>query len=121
MSEERGGAVVNPAIDRVAEIAVAANERFTRKHGNAATSVGVISSTIREMGIAADAVNIDCEHSGKRLVLILLDQDPDRVGVGIGQKETVGNYELIRQLPVSELREQEIFDILESRFARDPQ
>ena len=104
-------------IDKVAEIAVAASDQFTAAHPDAVTSVGVISSTLRGMGVEADAVNIDCGHSGKRLVLILLDQMPDRVGIGIGQKETVGDYELIRQLPVEELAQGEILDILEARFA----
>lgn len=106
-------------IDAVANVAVAANERFTREHPGAATSVGVISPTIRSMGIDADAVNIDCEHSGKRLVLILLDRMPDRVGIGVGQKETVGDYELIGQTPVTELDETRLVEILESRFALD--
>ena len=104
-------------IDSVADIAVAASNAFTARHPDAVTQVGVISSTIRAMGIEADAVNIDCGHSGKRLVLILLDSMPGRVGIGIGQKDTVGNYELLKQLPVAELEAAEIDAWLESRFA----
>lgn len=106
-----------PNIDTVADIAVEANRRFTEQHPDADTSVGVISSSIRAMGIAADAVNIDCAHSGLRLVLILLDQSPGRVGIGIGQKDTIGNYELVRQLPVSDLQAKDISELLEARFS----
>ena len=104
-------------IDAVADVAVAANKVFTAQHPTASTQVGVISSTIRAMGIEADAVNIDCGHSGKRLVLILLDSMPGRVGIGIGQKDTIGNYELLKQLPISDLKANEIAAVLESRFA----
>lgn len=103
-------------IDAVAEAAVAANDRFKGAYPDAATSVGVISPSLRAMGVQADAVNIDCAHSGQRLVFILLDQNPGNVGIGIGQKETVGNYELIRQLPVGDLRESDVFELLETRF-----
>lgn len=104
-------------IDTVANIALAANDRFTRRHPGAETSLGVISSTVRSLGIEADAVNIDCVHSGKRLVMILLDRNPDVVGIGIGQKDTVGDYELIRQVAVDELREADVLGILEARFS----
>lgn len=104
-------------IDAVADVAMAANRAFVERHPHASTSVGVISSTVRSMGIEADAVNIDCEHSGQRLVLILLDQAPDRVGIGIGQKETVGNYELVGQFPVASLEQSQILELLEARFS----
>ncbi|HEX7047939.1 MAG TPA: hypothetical protein VF275_10265 [Gammaproteobacteria bacterium] len=103
-------------IDAVAEIALAANEQFTSAHPGAETSVGVISPTLRSMGVQADAVNIDCGHSGKRLVLILLDQNPDRVGIGIGQKETIGDYELIRQMRIEDLDMSDVLELLEARF-----
>jgi len=103
-------------IDAVADIAVAANRRFTEAHPHAATQVGVISSTIRAMGIAADAVNIDCLRSGRRLVLILLDRIPGTVGIGIGQKDTVGQYELLGQVDVTALHEDAVLAILEERF-----
>lgn len=110
----------NKAIDSVAAIALAANDSFTSRHPEASTQVGVVSSTIRAMGVNADAVNIDCLHSGQRLVLIMLDQSPDRVGIGIGQKDTIGNYQLIRQVRLSELVEADVLEVLEARFAKGP-
>lgn len=107
-------------LDTVAEIAVAANAQFKSKHAQAATSAGVISSTIRAMGIEADAVNIDCEHSGQRLVLILLDNNPGKVGIGIGKKDTVGDYQLIAYKPVDELVITDVLEILEARFSLAP-
>lgn len=109
------------SIDSVAEIAVAANDAFTARHPGAATSVGVVSSTIRAMGVNADAVNIDCLHSGQRLVLIMLDQNPGMVGIGIGQKDTIGNYQLIKHLPCTELSVPEVDQILEARFVKRAQ
>lgn len=112
--------MADATLDTVAGIAVAANEKFTARYAGASTSAGVISSTIRAMGIEADAVNIDCEHSGKRLVLILLDNNPGKVGIGIGQKDTVGDYQLITYKPVEELVVDDVFEILEARFALTP-
>lgn len=112
--------MADATLDTVANIAVTANEQFNAKHAGAATSAGIISSTIRAMGIEADAVNIDCEHSGKRLVLILLDNNPGKVGIGIGQKDTVGDYQLITYKPVEELAVTDVLEILESRFSLSP-
>lgn len=108
--------MANEDLDAVADIAVAANDAFKRANAGADTSVGVISQTIRAMGIAADAVNIDCRLSGQRLVLILLDHVPGMVGIGIGQKDEVGNYELIRQVALEKLQQAEVLEILEARF-----
>lgn len=109
--------MANANIDAVADIAVAANRQFNDAHADADTQVGVISSTIRALGIQADAVNIDCGISGQRLALIIMDQNPDMVGIGIGQKETIGDYELIRQVRIDDLSQADVFDILEARFS----
>lgn len=103
-------------IDALADIAVEANRQFNDANSRADTQVGAISSNLRKMNIAADAVNIDDMHSGRRLALIILDQQPGMVGIGIGQKETIGDYELIGQVKLEELTSQVIVDILQARF-----
>lgn len=108
--------MANQEIDIVADVAVAANRQFNDAHSGASTQVGAISSNLRKMNIAADAVNIDDLRSGKRLALIILDQAPGMVGIGIGQKDTVGDYELIGQVKIDDLEQQAIVDILEARF-----
>ena len=108
--------MANADIDAVADIAMAANQQFREANAGASTQVGAISSNLRKMNIAADAVNIDDLHSGKRLALIILDQAPGMVGIGIGQKETIGDYELIGQVKLADLEQQAIVDILEARF-----
>ncbi|MDX1442685.1 MAG: hypothetical protein R3270_02780 [Gammaproteobacteria bacterium] len=108
--------MANADIDAVADIAMDANQQFSDAHKGASTQVGAISNTLRDMNIAADAVSIDDMHSGKRLALIILDQSPGMVGIGIGQKETVGDYELLGQVKLAELEASRIVEILEARF-----
>lgn len=108
-------------LDSVADTAVAASDTFKARYPEARTSVGVISSTVRKMGVNADAVNIDCLHSGQRLVLIVLDQNPEMVGIGIGQKDTIGNYQLIKQVSRTELAVSDVLQVLEARFAKQLQ
>jgi len=52
-------------------------------------------------------------------VLILLDRIPGTVGIGIGQKDTVGQYELLGQVDVTALHEDAVLAILEERFVLD--
>lgn len=108
--------MTDTTIDIVADAAATANEQFNAAHPDAETLVGTRSQTVRKMGIAADAVTIDCQQSGKRLSLVVMDQAPDTVGIGIGQAETIGQYELIRHLPVKDLTSGDILEVLEARF-----
>lgn len=103
-------------IEQVAEIAELAHQKFVERNRQSVSSIGIISSKIRAMGIAADAVNIDCGRSDLRLVLIVLDQDPGKVGIGIGRKET-NDYEMIKQLPIDDLEQSDVLEILENRFS----
>lgn len=109
----------NPDIETVAEVAEQAHQDFMDRNQGASATVGIISSKIRALGIAADAVNIDCVRSDLRLVLIVLDQNPGTVGIGIGRKET-NEYEMITQKPVSELVKSDVIELLEDRFQLQP-
>ncbi|MDX1455880.1 MAG: hypothetical protein R3217_10540 [Gammaproteobacteria bacterium] len=111
--------MTNPDIEAVAEVVEEAHGQFMQRNQKASASIGIISSKIRAMGIAADAVNIDDVHSKTRLVLIVLDQDPGKVGMGIGQIES-NDYEMITQLPVSELLAKDVLEVLEARFSLEP-
>lgn len=106
----------NETIDTVADAAVAANEQFNAAHPEVETEVGTRSQVVRKMGIAADAVTIDCKTTGKRLSLVVMDRAPETVGIGIGQAETIGQYELIRHMPVKALTSDDILEVLETRF-----
>ncbi|MDD2686779.1 MAG: hypothetical protein PHY62_11505 [Gallionella sp.] len=96
-------------IDKVASVAIQANDVFNKCHDQSVTSVGV----------TANAVVIDCELSQRRLALITVDERPGIVGAAIGTKGTDESV-LINQFPIDTLTSSAILEIMEQHFARSP-
>lgn len=61
------------------DIATEAHTRIQQDFKDIDPIVGV-SQGMRSNGIPADAMTIDCLRSGKRIILILHDQQPDVIG-----------------------------------------
>lgn len=96
-------------INKVANIAIQANDVFSKFHEQSITSLSV----------TANAVVIDCHLSQQRLSLITLDEVPNEVGVAIGNKGT-DESKLISQLPIDTLTSSSILEIMKQRFALKP-
>ncbi len=73
---------------------------------------------MRDVGIPADAMTIDCLRTRRRIMLVLHDEDP---GVVLHQFVTMDD-ELsmdFRRLPLSEVTAQTLFDWMEDYFSDD--
>lgn len=74
------------ALDRLADFASAAHARFQQAHRSLDPVVGV-SRQMRSQGVPADLVTIDCLQSGKRIILILHDQQPNRLNYQFARRD----------------------------------
>ncbi|WP_019615339.1 hypothetical protein [Psychromonas ossibalaenae] len=86
-------------IKELLNTAVQANDLFMKRYKESATTIGLMDQALRNLGNNSEAVTIDSASLNKKLVFIILDSQPDIVGVGIGinggeDLSLLGQYEL---------------------------
>jgi hypothetical protein len=110
---------VTDPIFALADIATEAHTRIQQDFADINPVVGVRRS-MRENGIPADAMTIDCLTRHKRIILILHDNQPDTVHYQFGftDKDPVEEF---KSMPLAELSAQTLYDWIASYFARRTQ
>jgi len=96
--------------------ATEAHERIQLKHADIDPIVGV-HQKMREAGFAADVMTIDCLKTGKRIILILHDDQPEKVSYQFSFKEQ-DPAEQFGQLAFSELTVTTLYEWMSNYFAR---
>lgn len=76
-----------------------------------------VSQKMRESGIAADVMTIDCLRSGKRIILILHDQQPDIISYQFTFKAQ-DPAEQFEQVPLVEVSADKVYDWMKSYFSQ---
>ena len=100
------------------EISAMANDLLAEKYPNAHTSVGLMDKVLRKKGIPADAVTIDNVDNNIRVILILIDNQEDTVGIGVGNTLS-DDMNVLSQRPLNALTANDVFAILEVHLAID--
>ena len=77
-----------------------------------------VNQQMREMGVPVDVVTIDCLKSGKRIILILHDQQPDIVSYQFSfkDKDPDGEFENIQ---FNELTANKLYGWVKDYFSTD--
>lgn len=101
------------------DIVSAANDRFNADNPESSTVVGVTNETLRAMGDDSDTVSIGCNHSGQRLMFIVKDSIPDKVGIGVGVPET-DHLEFLGEATFEEFDVARVLSLIEAHLARQP-
>ena len=80
----------------ISDFVTAAHTRIQQDFSELDPVVGV-SRKMREAGIPADAMTIDCLRSGKRIIVILHDQQPDiiRYQFSFRDKDPADEFEVM--------------------------
>ena len=97
------------------EISAMANDSFIEKYPDAHTTVGLMDKVLRKKGMPADAVTIDNIDNNIRVVLILLDSQPDTVGIGVGST-LADDINVLSQQPLHTLTANDVLAILEAQL-----
>lgn len=70
----------------LSEMVANASDQFYSKFDSVDTLMGIMDKTLRNQGIAADAITIDCISQNKKIVLLIHDAKPDVVEIALGNK-----------------------------------
>jgi len=93
------------------ELAVEANDLFIQQNPTLNTSVGLMDKALRLKGIPADAVTVDVIASKNRLIFVLLDNNIDIVGIGLGNI-VEDNIDLVDQINLATLNIKNVSNLL---------
>jgi AmiR/NasT family two-component response regulator len=76
--------------------------------------MGIMDKNLRNQGIKADAITIDCIALDKKIVILIHDDKPDVVSIALGNKD--GDIHSSSQYLISEISETVIVDIMQVNF-----
>lgn len=96
---------------KIYELMIDANDEFIAHHQNIHTSVGLMDQALRNKGIQAEAVTIDNVLTKVRVILIILDNNEDNIGIGVGHTEQE-NVDFLSEVPVNQLTVSDIISVL---------
>ena len=105
----------NKRLETLCEIATESHKLIQQDFEDINPLVGV-NQKMREMGMPADVMTIDCLKNGKRIILILHDQQPDIVNYQFSfkDKDPEGEFE---QIQFNELTTDKLYDWIKSYFS----
>lgn len=106
---------MNSTLNNLAEVVAKANDLFCSKFENIDTLMGIMDKALRNQGMKADAITIDCIAAGKKIVILLHDEKPDVANITLGNKE--GDIYSSSEYKLTELSETIILEVMEVNFA----
>ncbi|OUS27325.1 hypothetical protein A9Q99_15035 [Gammaproteobacteria bacterium 45_16_T64] len=104
----------NPQLSTLSDIATATQTAIQQDFTNIDPIVGV-NQSMRSSGVPADIITIDCLSSGKRIILILHDEQPGIINYQLSfkDKDPQGKFETI---PFEELTKNTLYQWIHQYF-----
>lgn len=101
-------------LKKLSEIVAEANDTLYARHSSIDTIMGIMDEKLRNQGIKADAVTVDCIPANKKIVFLMHDEQPDNVDIALGNKE--GDIHSSSQYDLDRLSVSMVVDIMEAHF-----
>jgi len=98
----------------LSEIVARANDLFCSKFNHINTIMGLMDKTLRDQGMQADAITIDCIAQDKRIVILIHDHKPDLVDIALGNK--AGDIYSSSEYELNKISEAFIVEMMEVNF-----
>jgi hypothetical protein len=98
----------------LSEIVAKANDLFYSKFENIDTLMGIIDKSLRNQGMNADAITIDCISIDKKILILIHDDKPGTVDIVLGNK--AGEIHSTTEYAMSEMSEEFMVEIMEKSF-----
>lgn len=105
---------MNKKLKDLSEIVAKANDLFYNKFDQVNTLMGIMDKTLRNQGMEADAITIDCISLDKKVVILIHDNKPDVVDIALGNKE--GEVYSSLEYAINDISEALIVQIMEENF-----
>lgn len=102
------------ALKSLSELIAMANDAFYAKHHKADTVMGIMDKVLRNQGVTADAITLDCIALDKKIVFLLHDDKPDSVSVAIGNK--AGDIHSSSEHDIATLSQAKVLSLLEQHL-----
>jgi len=106
--------VLSKSLAFLSDTATEAHTRIQRDFQHIDPIVGV-NQSMRSNGVPADLMTIDCLKSGKRIILILHDQQPDIISYQFSYKDKDPSEEF-ESMQLSELTSKTLYDWMKDYF-----
>jgi hypothetical protein len=107
--------LITPVLSKLSDIAAVAHTRIQQTCKDINPVIG-ISRGMRAQGIPADAMTIDCLVTGKRIILILHDQQADIIRYQFTFKDQ-DPTEVFEVIPIAELTSSTLYDWMKNYFS----
>jgi hypothetical protein len=98
----------------LSEVVARASDLFYNKFDNVDTLMGIMDKTLRNQGMKADAITIDCIAQNKKIVILIHDDKPDVVDIALGNKK--GDIYSSSEYDIADISEAIILGIMEMNF-----
>lgn len=105
---------MNDKLKNLSEIVAKANDALTTKYTDINTIMGIMDKSLRQQGMQADAITVDCAALDKKIVMLLHDAKPDMVDIALGNKD--GDIFSSTEHPLADLSEAFIVDLMKENF-----
>jgi hypothetical protein len=105
---------MNTVLNNFSEIVAKANDLFYSKFEKLDTLMGIMDKSLRNKGMRADAITIDCVILNKKIVFLLHDDKPDFVNVTLGNKE--GDIYASSEYELTKLSQEMVLEVMETYF-----
>jgi hypothetical protein len=102
---------MNQYTQQLLTLVASGNDLFATQHACVSTIVGLLEQRLKD----ANAVTVDNIKHKQRLMFILLDTNPEIVGVGTGQSGTE-DFVFIQQFPLNELTAVTVVELMEKHL-----
>lgn len=107
---------MNSKLNKLSEIVAKANDLFYSKYENVDTLMGIMDKTLRNQGMKADAITIDCIALDKKIVILIHDDKPDTVNIALGNKR--GDIHSSSEYQLIEISEETVLEIMKENFVK---
>jgi len=104
-------------LELLSDMVTKAHSRIQQDFENINPIVGV-NRGMRSIGIPSDAMTIDCLKTGKRIIIILHDQQPDVLQYQFSYKAEDPADEFLN-LAIEDLSNQVLYDWMKNYFSND--
>lgn len=101
-------------LKNLSEIVARANDLLYSKYENIDTLMGIIDQSLRNQGIKADAVTVECVTVDRKLLILIHDEKPDLVTIVSGNK--AGDIYSKTEYAMDQISESFFVDIMERNF-----
>ena len=102
------------ALKSLSEIIAEANDLFYEKNNHIDTVIGIMDKVLRQQGMNADAITVDCIPLNKKIVFLLHDEKSQQVDIAFGNK--AGDINSTLQIQMSELSTHKVVTFMVEYF-----